>query len=55
MNNVHYFPCLCIFKEEVSDTAMPDEEQATGTWEEDQTAETERDKSPLREDKPGLF
>ncbi|CAM4722270.1 unnamed protein product [Leuciscus chuanchicus] len=38
-------------EEEVSDTAMPNEDQATGTLEEDQTAETEGDKSPSKEDK----
>lgn len=53
--NMHYFTCLCIFKEEVSDTAMLNEDQATGTLEEDQTAETEGDKSPSKEDKTGWF
>ncbi|XP_051964154.1 zinc finger BED domain-containing protein 4-like [Xyrauchen texanus] len=38
-------------EEEVSDTAMPNEDQATGTFEEDQTAETEGNKSPSKEDK----
>lgn len=52
---MHYFTCLCIFKEEASDTAMPNEDQATGTLEEDQTAETECDKSPSKEDKTGWF
>ncbi|XP_077085839.1 E3 SUMO-protein ligase ZBED1 [Siphateles boraxobius] len=42
-------------EEEVSDTAMPNEDQATGTLEEDQTAETEGDKSPSKEDKTDWF
>ena len=41
---MHYFTCLYIFKEEASDIAMLNEDQATGTLEEDQTAETESDK-----------
>lgn len=51
---MHLFLILCIFKVEVSDT-MPNEDQATGTLEEDQTAETENDKSPSKEDKTGWF
>ncbi|XP_070399612.1 zinc finger BED domain-containing protein 4-like [Nothobranchius furzeri] len=38
-------------EEKGSDTAMSNEDQATGTCEEDQTAGTESDKSPSREDK----
>lgn len=55
INKVLHLTYLTILKEEASDTTMPNEDQATGILEEDQTAETEGDKSPSKEDKTGWF